>query len=1272
MRPRAKWAMLAALGLLALLSIAAAPAGAAFNPGFEVNLSNGPNGGMKALADSVPQFETVLTNTYNDDGSDFINLRRIKMTFPPGWKVNNVEPDSDNPITHCQLETEPNGGEFLIASEDDATKNNCPDDSIVGRVETTLKDLIHSNDTMLGRGHIYLMETDENNEPVKLGVYMAIDHSTIGLITFILVGDVTLEGRLGQERIVADFPIPAELVIYNIRFLLTNDKARGLIRTPINCGAMRFDALLSGATNVNSNVIAETATRSATSRIDADCNVRNPITPRYFEPFFTVKADEGMAPRAGRPSDLTVKIRGKMNNGDRLYQSLGGLSLRLPEGMAGSAFPFANGERCPANAEWMVEGQRETRPNTCSDFDVGDVKATVMAAQDTHRVSGDIYIADSPRERGTGSRLGLGNLKFVFKDLPNRLNIDDDFSSKDVLVVEGRLGLNAETNRVEATISRLPTTYEIRDITARLDGTPPGSVRPLLINPTHCDSGNIFSGLFAGDRGTTYLTGQDPPEYPVTDCYLNFAPFFRYETLSDEERAPGQPTKPRLVIAQDHAHQRQAYTRVAEYLFDRSLRVNSQLDGIVPCEARTPADCGWRSIIGHIRATSHMLESEGRYDNYVQGPLHLMRTEPGKRFKVATELTHDKLDVSVTQEATIGARRDGEGKFYIATSQTQPNLPIDDIRITLTQGLLRNPWTCGASLLSGAEFGSYAGDSYSTQSAPVHLGPCGAELPGYRPQLMFEPSTYRAGSAADLNLGMSRPSQDQATRTLKMTLPRGWGSDVLTKPVCSEAQAQDSQCPDQSQIGSVKVTANIFKFLEPLVIDGGKLFNCQPSGDDAGAVCIDITLPEIAGGGHLTLKGQVLVTDNANKITIAVDGVPTEFDIAIDLNVMGNTTPTYCTQNPAEGSFTGELGVQASASTPYASSDCDSLNFSPKLDVQHSSHKVSEPTAITTTITNSEEDAAMESVELHFPKGASVELTKLAVCKRDQRASCPENTRLATVEVWTPYLPEPLTGDLYFIEGGEAYIKLRGRVPVDLHGKITVSASKGLTFKLDGIPPLAVTKTIVRVAPGLMKNQRECGSAIYTATFKSHSGKVSTSRSSVAICGKKKAGGPTFNLKAKLKPKRANAFTNATFTLSQKGEEVGAVRSLKIGLGKGKRTLRIVKPALRRKAKATGQVTLKPKGGKKQRAKLTLRRGKLRLRGVKGLKLKLKGRTLMLNGLPKRKYKRIVIKINGRRGRLLRNPKRPGTVSFTGSVRLNDGTSTKVAARARVLKQDRR
>lgn len=120
------------------------------------------------------------------------------------------------------------------------------------------------------------------------------------------------------------------------------------------------------------------------------------------------------------------------------------------------------------------------------------------------------------------------------------------------------------------------------------------------------------------------------------------------------------------------------------------------------------------------------------------------------------------------------------------------------------------------------------------------------------------------------------------------------------------------------------------------------------------------------------------------------------------------------------------------AGEPFAQDGCNRLSFEPSISVAPDSQNASTPTGLTVGIHVGQEasldptglaDASVKDTTVALPAGIGVNpagADGLSACSTSQIAlenpaeqSCPESSKVGTVEVKTPLLPNPLTGAAY-------------------------------------------------------------------------------------------------------------------------------------------------------------------------------------------------------------------------------------------------------------------
>ena len=683
-------------------------------------------------------------------------------------------------------------------------------------------------------------------------------------------------------------------------------------------------------------------------------------------------------------------------------------------------------------------------------------------------------------------------------------------------------------------------------------------------------------------------------------------------------------------------------------------------------------------------------------------------------------------------------KRDSSGRFRIETRfDDLPELQIENFRLTIQKQLIKNPPSCGNHEVEGS-FSGHNGASFDSR-APIEVEGCNGAVDAgpFAPDLSFTPSTTAAGAHPDLTVGLNRPSGHQAIKSVRVNLPEGMAVNPNAAPICSDDQVNRSTCPASSKIGEVNVRTLIYRFLDPLNLEGD-VNMAAPKGGDPGAVAVDVELPEIAGGGHLVLKGRALIRNGDKGIDVVFDDLPTDFDIQeISMTLNGDkginqgkplvTNPTFCTANPARALFTGEAGSSVNREAPYSSANCGGLPFGPKLEVALSTTVPNRVPAITTVITQGLGEATTESISLEYPKGMQLNIKhRLSTCSAAQRAarSCPADSRLGSMEVHSPLLLSPLRGDVFFGEGGRIHMFLDGLISLDLDGKadIDVLAAK-VRFTLSGLPSMPMSRTVVHLEPGLIKNPAKCPVGTFTGSFRSHSGMTSTATSSVDSGCQRTASKNKLKLKVSLKPKRANHYPKARFIITQPKKSSKKIKSFYVRLGKGKKAMRASTKRLarrgraRRRGKSIGRITLSPSKGSKVKAivygkkrrirvkadrrymrKLSKNVRKLRRRYKKAkgskrrllrkklvrlkknrkavqrtqrhlrkkMRIYLRKNKLQVKGVPSTKFRRIELKLYGKRDRTLRNPKRAGTIKFAGRFKLSSKKTARADAKVKV------
>jgi hypothetical protein len=432
-------------------------------------------------------------------------------------------------------------------------------------------------------------------------------------------------------------------------------------------------------------------------------------------------------------------------------------------------------------------------------------------------------------------------------------------------------------------------------------------------------------------------------------------------------------------------------------------------------------------------------------------------------------------------------------------------------------------------------------------SAGFHLtGPAGtpSRQAGAHPDVITE---VRLNEHFDADEGKLLP--DGSIKDVSVELPPGLVGNPTAAPTCSVEQFRAAingvDCPIASQIGFAKINV-----LEPGAgFDGegpfGGIYNLQHGADvpalfafDYGNATIFIT-PRVRPGDY-GISADSLESSQADSIyafKITLWGVPA--DPSHDSERIGGTryigrgvaspdkrkpflsAPTSCGASPFTIGFTAnsweepERYVQVSSTadldgSPFLNEGCDKLQFGPTIVMRTSSHAAGAPTglAVDLKLPQSEDPDGLATADLRkavvtLPPGMSVSASSaagLGACSTAQigigsndAPTCPDSSKLGTVEIDTPLLTEPIKGDVILAKQGDNpfgsllalylavkgpgfYLKLPGRVDLD-------PATGQLTATFDNTPQLPFTEMHLVFTGGpraALANGPACG------TFSAH------------------------------------------------------------------------------------------------------------------------------------------------------------------------------------------
>lgn len=525
-------------------------------------------------------------------------------------------------------------------------------------------------------------------------------------------------------------------------------------------------------------------------------------------------------------------------------------------------------------------------------------------------------------------------------------------------------------------------------------------------------------------------------------------------------------------------------------------------------------------------------------------------------------------------------------------------------------------------------------------------------------------------------------------------------------------------CNADTKVGYIETKVRIS--LNEVITIKGSLYNGAPVGNEPGRLITYIPdLGEIADNESVLISSPMTIRGQGDGIDTKVE-IPTElwdfnlFQMDIHINGKTNTTgtgpfminPTHCSPGSFNAKFYGTYGgpfgsatdKQGSGSATYTATGCGGVPFNPRITVFPSTMKLGAATTMTTEISQSFGEAAMRDMSISFKMPLNLKAIP-DPCTAAEVAAGGAKCKIADLTADSWLLPAPLTGAIYFGEAGKTYMSLSGLINVSLTGSINIDAAKGSSgISVSGMPPMPVTK-ITASGISLFKNPSKCTQGEVSLSASSHAGHTSSSAQGLNFCPYGEPG-KTPKLKVRLSPNRRRAYTNLkaefkpvepvklkslTLSMGKKKEAVKAsLKRLKRGRAKTKRGVKLGKLIVYgRKSKKTVRTELRAKRGKlvvvtdrkslkklkrsvrkakKSKSKKRYRRSRKALssyrKTVKKIKLRVKRSKIYLKGIPKKvKVKRVLISLKGKRVKLLRNPKKAKSVTFTAKVKTSSNQS---------------
>jgi hypothetical protein len=706
-------------------------------------------------------------------------------------------------------------------------------------------------------------------------------------------------------------------------------------------------------------------------------------------------------------------------------------------------------------------------------------------------------------------------------------------------------------------INNIPKEVGVKLLTLELVKAELKTVKSKLLFNGRAGKGNFLtvpSECGPPSKSTSYVELEDEkgalssaptvPPFGVSECAQ--VPFTGLNTLltpgvSGYDQPDGAHTT--VVVPQNEGEEETNTADIASghALFPEGLTLNpSAAHGLEACapalvhfERKEPAACPAGSRIGSVNIETDLPAGSLTGGVYLAAPKGTPITGPPYAVYIVAESIYDvkvKIEATVTPDPNTGRL-----KVDVVNSPAHPfnlpQLPFSSATLTLNAGPrapLANPLGCSASRTE-SDFVAYSGEGIFKELKPTFpfaATGCPAAIPFALSQSTAD-SSNKGGAFTSFTFNLARGDGNQNLSSVQTILPPGLAGLIPAVKLCPEPAASTGSCPATSQIGTATAAAGVGS--EPYAFSGPVYLTGPTSGQPYG-----LSIPIEAAAGPFDLgrvetrvaigvdphTARVIATATLPRI---VGGVPLHLrslSVAVNRpNFLFN--PTNCGALSTDGLIGAIQGASAHTTSPFAVTSCSSLAFKPKFE----SASPSVPTrangaSLRVTLTQPAHQANIRSVVASLPKQLPSRLTTLQkACTEAVWAggtnykSCPSGSKVGSVTVTTPVLPEKLTGPAYLVShGGAAFpdldLILEGDhgVKVILEGNTNIK--KGITTStFAAVPDVPVSKFELNLPTGpnsaLGNVESLCAKPLYMpTTITAQSGAVikQNTRMSIGSC----------------------------------------------------------------------------------------------------------------------------------------------------------------------------
>ncbi len=363
-----------------------------------------------------------------------------------------------------------------------------------------------------------------------------------------------------------------------------------------------------------------------------------------------------------------------------------------------------------------------------------------------------------------------------------------------------------------------------------------------------------------------------------------------------------------------------------------------------------------------------------------------------------------------------------------------------------------------------------------------------------------------------------REAVDANPKDISVALPPGLIGNVNGIPKCTAGELNFEQCTYGEQVGEVQVRTDAENYRLPL-------YNVVPPSGYVAA--FGFRIPNIissfidfrvrTGGDYAVIAESLNISAKAG-----IEGVTT----TVRSSLVPLTLPTSCS-----GPLTASMSVdfwQApgeffnATATLRATTGCESLTFSPSISIVPTEPAADSPSGLDTEVAMPDKESEIEMPDeeasgdvvestlkdstVTLPAGLSLSPSAangLEACSQEQfglqtssAPSCPDASKVGSVQIRTPLLADPLEGSVYVAQQDQnpfgsvlaIYLAAEGDgALVKLAGHVTANPSTGqLTTTFDETPELPFSSLKLDLWSGpraAVVTPEACGSYSSEASF---------------------------------------------------------------------------------------------------------------------------------------------------------------------------------------------